>query len=61
MKAEIVRAVLTDTPKPPEAIYELVYDKDTNELEGITGNVRSNSERPISGSVALAGVEETLC
>src|SRR6266481_7712092 len=39
MKAEIVRAVLTDTPTPPEAIYELIYDKDTDELEGITGNI----------------------
>ncbi len=53
MKAEIVRAVLIDTPTPPEAIYELVYDKDTDELE--TGNIRCDCERPISGRVALAG------
>src|SRR6266481_3086593 len=44
MEVEIVRAVLTDTPTPPEAIYELVYDKDTDELKGITGNIRWDCE-----------------
>src|SRR6266481_3744769 len=55
MKVEIVRAVLTEMPTPPEAIYELVYDKDTDELEGITGNICCDCKRPISGRAALAG------
>src|SRR6266481_2014780 len=55
MKAEIVRAVLTDTPTPPEAIYKLIYDKDTDELEGITGNIHCDYKRPISGKLLWPG------
>src|SRR6266481_6495255 len=47
MKVEIVRAVLTDMPMPAEAIYELVYDKATDELEGITGSICCDCGRPI--------------